>query len=83
MQEAEFREHVVAALARIETDVGGLRRDVDDVRDDLYGNGDSGLKERMATLEERSPPSRKGVAAWAGGLGGVLGSVAGFFLSKV
>lgn len=50
----KFEREVIDSLARIEVGLENQGRELEEVRDDIYGNGDAGLKERMATQEERT-----------------------------
>jgi|GEM_PF-5232629 hypothetical protein len=54
MDDQEFRDTVVGSLARIEEQGKSHGRRITALENDVLGNGDSGLKERITTLEERS-----------------------------
>lgn len=54
MDDLEFRDKVVGFMGSIERYMEEHDRRMDAVEDDVHGNGDAGLKERVTTLEERS-----------------------------
>ncbi len=57
MNTDDFQRQVLDSLARLEErQRGGLTR-LTAVEDDIFGNGDAGLKERVATLEAVTPKS--------------------------
>ena len=74
MDEQEFREDVIGRLSRIEIHVKGLNRRMADAEDDLHGNGDRGLRERLTVLETRStwPERVIGIVVAAGAAIGTI-----------
>ena len=62
MDEQEFQQQVVSSLGEIKGRLGGIDDRLDGFHTAIHGNGREGLAERVAKLEERTPPG-SGVGA--------------------
>lgn len=86
MDDQEFRQHVVGALGRIDGQLVGVNERLDGFHASIHGNGREGLAERVAKLEERTPPGSgvgtKGAVGISAIMGGLMTALLAY-LSKV
>jgi hypothetical protein len=59
----ELLEEMAKNIAVLTNEVVHVCKDVDDVKHDLYGNGQKGLKQDMTTVK-----GRVGILVWVGSL---------------